>query len=292
MILPTQRLRPIAKNTGFGGRLAVSWCMPGALILCIAGLAGSPALAGEAGARRPIAEVLGRTVYAEELTPPAAVSGPSLDGAALERARGEKLRGIVWTAVFEDYSRQRRIEPTAAEIESHLQHHRRFQQEDKIRREKERERLTKELRSSDLTEARRKQAQQHLETLDRLEEHEARITEERRDPAREKMWQESERRVTEFWVKRWKINQALYREFGGRIIFQQAGWEPIDAYRKLLEQYEAKKAFVVHDRTLRDAVYGYFKLNFVYADESKAKFYFEKPYWERSEAELKAAGFK
>jgi hypothetical protein len=37
------------------------------------------------------------------------------------------------------------------------------------------------------------------------------------------------------------VSQALYREFGGRIIFPQAGWEPINAYRKLLEQYEAQK---------------------------------------------------
>ena len=59
-----------------------------------------------------------------------------------------------------------------------------------------------------------------------------------------------------------------------------------------MEQYEAKNAFIVHDRALRHAVYGYFKLNFVYADESKARFYFEKPYWERSKAELKDAGFK
>ncbi len=262
------------------------------IILSVVGLAGSPALAGEASARRPVAEVLGRTVYAQELAQPVTPGGPALDAAAFERARGEKLRGLVWTAVFEDYSRQRRVEPKAAEIESHLRNHRRFKQEDKIRRVKERDQLANELRSPNLTEARRKQAQQHLETLDRIEEQEARIAEERRHPEREKMWQESERQVTEYWVKRWKIDQALHLEFGGRIVFQQAGWEPIDAYRELLEQYEAKKAFVVHDRALRDAVYGYFKLNFVYADESKAKFYFEKPYWERREAELKAAGFK
>ena len=262
------------------------------IILSVVGLAGSPALAGEAGARRPVAEVLGQAVYADELAQPATAGGPALDAAPLERALGEKLRTLVWTAVFEDYAKQRRIEPTAAEIESQLRDHRRFKQEDKIRREKERERLAKELKSPNLPEARRKQAQQHLETLDRIEDHEARIAEERRDPEREKMWQESERRVTETWVKRWKINQALHREFGGRIVFQQAGWEPIDAYRKVLEQYEAKKAFVVRDRALRDAVYGYFKFNFVYADESKAKFYFEKPYWERTEAELKAAGFQ
>jgi hypothetical protein len=252
----------------------------GVLILAVAILAGSPAVAGDTGDRQPVATILGRTVYADEL------------GAVAERARGEKLRGLVWTAVFEDYAKQRRIEPTAAEIESHLQHLRRFTQEDKTRRERERHQLTDELKSAALTEARRKQAQQHLETLDQIEEHEARLAKERRDPEQEKIWQESERQASGHWVSRWKVNQALYREFGGRVVFQQAGWEPIGAYRRLLEQYEAKNAFIVHDRALRDAVYGYFKLNFVYADDSKARFYFEKPYWERSEAELKAAGFK
>ena len=42
---------------------------------------------------------------------------------------------------------------------------------------------------------------------------------------------------------------------------------------------------------MQDAVYGYFKHRFVYADEQKAKFYFEKPYWERTQEEMRAAGF-
>jgi len=29
----------------------------------------------------------------------------------------------------------------------------------------------------------------------------------------------------------------------------------------------------------------------VYADEKKAQFYFERPYWERTQEEMKAAGF-
>ena len=42
---------------------------------------------------------------------------------------------------------------------------------------------------------------------------------------------------------------------------------------------------------MQDAVYGYFRHRFVYADEQKAKFYFEKPYWERTQEEMRAAGF-
>jgi len=130
-----------------------------------------------------------------------------------------------------------------------------------------------------------------LRALNQLAEFDAKRAQELRDPAQRKMQQDAERRVAEYWVRAWKLNQALYREFGGRIIFQQAGWEPIDAYRKLLDQYAAKKAFVVHDPALRAAVYSYFEHKFVYADEAKARFYFEKPYWERTPEEMKAAGF-
>ena len=67
---------------------------------------------------------------------------------------------------------------------------------------------------------------------------------------------------------------------------------PLSASLDLVDPVQARKAFVVHDPAYRDAIYSYFQHNFVYADEAKAKFYFEKPYWERTGAELKTAGFK
>ncbi len=216
---------------------------------------------------------------------------PEAYAAWLQKEKNEKLRTLVWQAVFEDFAKQQRVEPTAAEIESQINSQRRFMKEDKLRRAKERERLVAELKSPNLSEAQRKQSQQYLDTLLSLEKHDAAMEQERRTPKQEKMWADSERRVAQVWVKNWKVNQALFRKFGGRIIFQQAGWEPIDAYRKLLEQYEARKAFVLNDPALRDAVYSYFNYKFVYADETKAKFYFEKPYWERTADEMKAAGF-
>ena len=256
----------------------------------------SPAGAADSD-RQIVAEVLGRTVYADELVPAKEIQeqkaklAPRTYTSWYERTQGEKLRTLVWSAVFSDYAQKRHIEPTPAEIESNMNQTRKFVKEDRIRRNGEREALMAELKSPRIAETRRKQAQQYLDTLNSLHEHDVRMEKERSDSAREKMWQDSERRVSEMWVKQWKLNPALYREFGGRIIFQQAGWEPIDAYRRLLEQYEAKKAFVVHDPALRETVYSYFKHHFVYADEKKARFYFEKPFWERTPAEMKAAGF-
>jgi hypothetical protein len=257
----------------------------------------STLLAADAAARKPVAEVLGNAVYEEDLVPPTAdaeqkAKFSSADHQAWrQRTREEALRNRVWSVVFRDYAEKRKIEPTPAEIATQISLQKKFIAEDKVRREKQREELMVELKSPGLPEARRKQAQQHLDTLNSLRDHDSRMEQERREPGREKMRQDSERKVATLWVKQWKVNQALYGEFGGRIIFQQAGWEPIDAYRALLDRYKANKGFVVHDPALQDAVYSYFKHNFVYADEKKAKFYFEKPYWERTQEEMKAAGF-
>ena len=37
-------------------------------------------------------------------------------------------------------------------------------------------------------------------------------------------------------IRQWKLNSAVYRRYGGRIIHQQLGPEPLDAYRKYLEE--------------------------------------------------------
>ena len=37
-------------------------------------------------------------------------------------------------------------------------------------------------------------------------------------------------------IRQWKINKALYKTYGGRIIYQQLGPEPLDAYRQYFEE--------------------------------------------------------
>jgi hypothetical protein len=259
-------------------------------------LSAMPLLATAGSDKKLVAEVLGKPVYSDELTPPdAAEQKKKLDKAAyaswLASAREKRLQSFVWSSVFSDYAAKRKIEPTQQEIDSQISNQQKFMKEDRVRREKDRQDLIKELASPGITEARRQQAQKYLDTLNSLHGHDERMEKEQSSPEGAKMWQEAQLKVAAVWVKQWKVNQTLYREFGGRIIFQQAGCEPIDAYRKLLEQYETRKAFVVNDPVLHEAVYSYFKLKFTYADEKMAKFYFEKPYWERTQAEMKAAGF-
>jgi heat shock protein HslJ len=48
-------------------------------------------------------------------------------------------------------------------------------------------------------------------------------------------------------IEQWKVNRALYEQYGGRIIFQQLGPEPLDAYREFLEEKRREGAFEIND---------------------------------------------
>lgn len=49
------------------------------------------------------------------------------------------------------------------------------------------------------------------------------------------------------FVTAWKINQSLHAQYGGRVIFQQAGPEPLDAYRDFLREREKAGDFQILD---------------------------------------------
>ena len=161
-------------------------------------LAMSVAHASDQGSQTVVAEVLGHSITFGELDAgnvPNEAKTASLDDVTLKRMRQEKLRGLVWTAVLEDYAKQRRIEPTPAEIDSNIRNSRRLGEELRVKRDKERTPLTQELASPGLSDARRKQAQQHLDNLNLIQEHDAREAQERAAPAREKAWQVAEQGV-------------------------------------------------------------------------------------------------
>jgi heat shock protein HslJ len=92
------------------------------------------------------------------------------------------------------------------------------------------------------------------------------------------------RNMAESVIRQWKINQELYSEYGGRIIYQQLGPEPLDAYRQFLEQRQREGAFTIHDKTLVDGFWDYFVNEAIHdfmepgsADEARA---FTVPPWE------------
>jgi hypothetical protein len=86
-------------------------------------------------------------------------------------------------------------------------------------------------------------------------------------------------------VRQWKINKALYDQYGGRIIYQQLGPEPVDAYRRFLREREADGAFALPDQAIEQSFWRYFTDASIHdfmapgsTDEARA---FTVPPWER-----------
>ncbi len=84
-------------------------------------------------------------------------------------------------------------------------------------------------------------------------------------------------------ILQWKINRALYEQYGGRIIFQQGGPEPLDAYRRFLEERQAQGAFEILNKDLEAPFWRYYVTDAIHSlyppgSEEEAKT-FQTPWW-------------
>jgi len=85
------------------------------------------------------------------------------------------------------------------------------------------------------------------------------------------------------FILQWKINRALHEQYGGRIIFQQGGPEPLDAYRKFLEEGAARGDFRIVNKDIEAGFWRYYRDDSIHdffkpgsAEEAKA---FANPPW-------------
>ncbi len=86
-------------------------------------------------------------------------------------------------------------------------------------------------------------------------------------------------------IRQWKINRSLYQSHGGRIVYQQFGPEPLDAYRRFLEQRRDAGDFVIRDPDLAVDFWRYFTdetmHDFMEPGGDDEKNAFETPPWSR-----------
>ncbi len=83
-------------------------------------------------------------------------------------------------------------------------------------------------------------------------------------------------------IRQWKVNRALFREYGGRVIYQQLGPEPLDAYREFLEQRRQAGDFELLDEATADIFWAYFtdEQRHDFMDEDRAATAFSTVPWD------------
>ncbi len=100
------------------------------------------------------------------------------------------------------------------------------------------------------------------------------------------MAEKAEYQVAEAMVQDWKINKLLYDAYGGKIIFQQAGLEPLEAYADFLKYIKEDGELKILNAAYQDT-FGemdqYLAMGHnVLPDNEKDMYgnYFSTPYWQ------------
>ncbi|WP_417724352.1 META domain-containing protein [Salipiger sp.] len=84
-------------------------------------------------------------------------------------------------------------------------------------------------------------------------------------------------------VRQWKINSALFEEFGGRVSYQQLVPEPVDALRSFLEKRRDTGAFRLSDADLVKPFWDYYTNDDLhdFMNSESRQDAFANPPWER-----------
>ena len=73
--------------------------------------------------------------------------------------------------------------------------------------------------------------------------------------------------MARMFIVTWKTERELHRVYGGRVIFQQAGPEALDARRRLFEDAEKKGDITFADAGVRHLFYYYANMSHTFIDE-------------------------
>ncbi len=199
-------------------------------------------------------------------------------GTAIHTSDAEELRYVVLQQLTDRYATDKGIVVTPTEQQAYVQSVQGGLRKERGQQRARRDELTRKLAASGLPEAERAKLKAELDTVNQTlaalgSDTDAGSMEDR--DAREQ--------IAAAFIRQWKINGALYRQYGGRVIFQQGGPEPLDAYRKFLQERQARGDFAIYDPRMEEPFWHY------YLTDSKHSFYqrgskeeaeaFKTPWW-------------
>ena len=198
-------------------------------------------------------------------------------GTEIRTADPEEMKYVILSRLLEPYAAEHSIEVSQADIDAYIDAMARVAEQDRQRRAAQREELVRQLDKTPPDDTGREALSSQIETLDQLQ---SSLDEMDSGSAEDHAAREQ---VATAFIRQWKINRALYRQYGGRIIYQQGGPEPLDAWRQFLEGQEKQGSFRILDKSLASEFWRYYTTDSIHSfypagrqEEAQA---FEKPWW-------------
>jgi hypothetical protein len=199
-------------------------------------------------------------------------------GTEIHAADPEEMKYVILSRLLEPCAAESSIEVSQADIDACINAMQSVAEQDRQRRAQQRDELVRQLASADPDGAEHAALSAELETLDQFAEFAVSLpTSDSREG------REAREQVASAFIRQWKINRALYRQCGGRIIFQQSGPEPLDACRTFLEEQQDKGASRIEDNSLETEFWKYYRTDSIHsfypAGSREVVQAFESPWW-------------
>jgi len=176
------------------------------------------------------------------------ISQSELAAASDDRPRARKLLALIWKHVAPHYIASKGLSATPVEIADLAAYDREFDAKDRSQRARKLEELDQRLSGDGLTPAEHAHLIDFRATLRRLAQYDAEQDQAPpADPAQQAAFYTP-------WIEMWKMNKALYEEYGGIVVLTQVGPDPHGARAALLQEYERQGLLRIADPVLHDEV--------------------------------------
>lgn len=191
----------------------------------------------------------------------------------------DRLGYLIFDRLFDEFASENGIAPSDEELEAFILRSEEWESPRPINAENYRNRLVEELKDVTLSESERQEKESVLQTVESILRYEREEKEQIKEMEEDLRTMRREMAVR--IVRRWKINKALYEKYGGRVIFQQAGVAPLDAYRDFLREKEEGGAFQILDKAYEASFWRYFTNDamHVFYDQDDGERFINTPPW-------------
>jgi hypothetical protein len=168
----------------------------------------------------------------------------------------EEMQYVINQILFQNYAQQNKIEAASEDIDLYIAAMDQFTRDDRKKSDARRADIRQQFKSGSLPAEETQRLQSELNTLETLHQYDLQEeSENKQDP---EAALKDKQTVAKAFIEQWMINKALYQQYGGRIIYQQGGPEPLDAMRDYLKEQQQKGAFKILEKSFEAPFWDYF----------------------------------
>ena len=196
-----------------------------------------------------VGSVYGKAITSTEIGLTKAID-PAVRFNARDTARWALMGRVLTTfgqPVVDRFVAEKKIDASADEIEAFKENTQKRREQQVLRTEEQLAKVKADLASVNLRDEDKEKLEKRQSTLEKI-----------LPTLRETARRGAPDGMARHFIVAWKIERELHRTYGGRVIFQQAGLEALDARRRLFEDAEKNGDLKFEDAGVRHLFYYYY----------------------------------